>query len=351
MATEIKAWQISNGQLLPVESVDFKKDHKEIDLESLIADNPELLGEDLLVIDRQRHLGVGRQLDLLCIDGSGRLVVVELKRASTGREAIAQALDYASWLNSAASEQIHTYAGEYLGRTTPGQTLAKAFSDHFDADLPELTCQDHRIIVAAPRLDPTAERIITYLAGRYGIDINAVFFTYAQVGGMEVLMRSVQVDDEIGVQHLHRVRTTESGLLEMADIRKVRHLVDVCRNTLKAIPHWDEGPSATLGGCFMYSVTSDRHWRSMCRVEVSGAQMKAPPGELDVWVRTDNLSNETGQAEALVRGTLEKSPSYRTSQQKYVILRLTTTEQAVALVGQLRDWAVGSAKAARPGVS
>jgi RecB family endonuclease NucS len=73
-------------------------------LEEWICRNPELLGDRLLVIDRQRNIsGVG-QLDLLAIDEAGTLVVIELKRDRTPREAVAQVLDYASWLDSATEK-------------------------------------------------------------------------------------------------------------------------------------------------------------------------------------------------------------------------------------------------------
>jgi hypothetical protein len=194
MATEIKIWQISQGKLVPVQDVSFHKNYDETELESWIAQDPAILGEDLLTIDRQRRIkGVG-QFDLLCIDSAGRLVVVELKRDSTPREAVAQALDYASWLNGATEDQIALYAAEYLGRS-----LSEAFTEHFQQDeMPELACQQHRIILVAPRLDAPAERIINYLATRYGIDINAVFFKYARLdSGDEVLVRSVLVAEEV----------------------------------------------------------------------------------------------------------------------------------------------------------
>lgn len=110
MATELKLWRIANDGMVPVEDTAFASSYIEQQLENWIAKDPAILGDDLLVIDRQRVIdGVGR-LDLLCIDGAGTLVIVELKRDSTPREAIAQALDYASWLNGASEEDISACA-------------------------------------------------------------------------------------------------------------------------------------------------------------------------------------------------------------------------------------------------
>ena len=73
--------------------------HLEKDLEDWVEHNPSILGGDrVLIIATQKSIpGVGR-LDLLGIDQSGSLVIIELKRYSTPRDAVAQALDYASWL-------------------------------------------------------------------------------------------------------------------------------------------------------------------------------------------------------------------------------------------------------------
>jgi hypothetical protein len=125
--------------------------------------------------------------------GTGRPVIVELKRERAPREAVAQALDYASWLDSATEEQVRLNAEEYLG-----ESLDQAFNEHFDHEMPELVCQNHRIILVAPRLDAAAERIINYLASRHGVDVNAVFFKYARLSsGEEVLVRSVLVADDV----------------------------------------------------------------------------------------------------------------------------------------------------------
>ena len=182
--------QRRNSETSARNSVIYKSVEKE--LEDWIARNPEILGSKLLVIDRQRDVtGVGR-LDLLCIDEEGRLVIVELKRDRTPREAVAQALDYASWLDSQEEETIDANASEFLKRP-----LSDAFSEFFQTDLPDFSCHNHRIILAAPRLDASAERIINYLAEKYNVDINAVFFRYAKLGGgHEILARSFLVADE-----------------------------------------------------------------------------------------------------------------------------------------------------------
>jgi hypothetical protein len=43
-------------------------------------------------------------------------VIVELKRDSTPRQAIAQCLDYASWLDTVSADEFKELAEEYLKR-------------------------------------------------------------------------------------------------------------------------------------------------------------------------------------------------------------------------------------------
>ena len=64
-------------------------------LEDWIARDASLLADGLTIVGRQVHLDDGF-LDLLAIDWRDRWVVIELKRERLYRDALAQALDYAS---------------------------------------------------------------------------------------------------------------------------------------------------------------------------------------------------------------------------------------------------------------
>jgi hypothetical protein len=334
MATEMKFWRIAKDGLVPIEDKAFESSYVEHNLENWIAKDPAILGDDLLVIGRQQCIqGVGK-LDLLCIDRTGMLVIVELKRGSTAREAIAQALDYASWLNRTSEEEIRASAEDYLGRP-----LDDAFDDRFQEELPELDCQSHRIILAAPQLDSSAERIIDYLASRHEVGINAVFFKYAKLAdGYEVLGRSVLVPDAGGVGPPPR-RPSIAELLATADARKVRSLVDTFRG-MGAV--WDESPSKMWGGSFSYSLTAPVGWRMLCRANVSGKKRSSPEGTLDVWVWFKNIALVTGLDPAMIGDTLAHDHPQLAAFVEFRIMRLTTSDHAEKLVRQLKAWASGT---------
>ena len=76
-------------------------------LEDVFVRNPSLLMPGLELVGRQMRTSNGN-LDLLGVDSEGRLVVFELKRGTLTREAVAQAVDYASWLDSLDDADLWT---------------------------------------------------------------------------------------------------------------------------------------------------------------------------------------------------------------------------------------------------
>jgi len=70
---------------------------EERDFEDLLEqDAALLLGERIFVISRQTTIGTSQKLDLLALDSQGNCVVIELKRGTASRTAIAQILEYAA---------------------------------------------------------------------------------------------------------------------------------------------------------------------------------------------------------------------------------------------------------------
>src|SRR4029079_13030402 len=219
MGTEIKVWQLKDDELQEIQEDDLSASYYEEDLENWIEKDTSLLGSRFLVIARQHDIpGVGC-LDLLCIDEDGKLVVVEFKRKSTTRDTIAQILDYASWLDTASFEEIQNCAQRYLGKP-----LSDAFQEAFETDLPSVTAQNHRMLVVAPKLDLSAERVINYLADRHDIEINAVFFRYAKTAkGEQILIRTLLVAEKERTESTYVVPVGD--LVTLANNRKVTKLV------------------------------------------------------------------------------------------------------------------------------
>jgi RecB family endonuclease NucS len=75
-------------------------------LEEMIVSRPEILDSNWMLIGRQVDTGARGRLDLLAIAPDGGLVLIELKRNRIPRDVVAQALDYASWVEALRPEDV-----------------------------------------------------------------------------------------------------------------------------------------------------------------------------------------------------------------------------------------------------
>jgi hypothetical protein len=166
-------------------------------LEDMIVAEPRILSAEWMLIGRQVDTGFGGRIDLLAIAPDGSLVLVELKRDRTPREVVAQALDYASWVERLKSEEI----AAIYARFRPQGSLATDFRARFGQPLDDDTINgSHQVVVVAATLDASSERIITYLNDR-GVAINVLFFQVFDHGQGQLLSRAWLIDPgEVQVQ-------------------------------------------------------------------------------------------------------------------------------------------------------
>ncbi len=127
---------------------------------------------------------------MLAVAPDGALVLIELKRDRTPREVVAQALDYAGWVERLKAEDI----AAIYGRFAPGHDLGHEFRRRFGVELDEETLnQSHQIIIVAASLDDSSERIVAYLSER-DIPINVLCFQVFSHGGEQFLSRAWLLD-------------------------------------------------------------------------------------------------------------------------------------------------------------
>jgi Endonuclease NucS len=159
-------------------------------LEDMIVAAPEIISDQWMIIGRQEETGFGGRIDLLAIAPDGALILIELKRERTPREVVAQAIDYAVWLEALDAEDI----ADIYSRYAPGHNLAHDFRSRFDSDLDEATLnQAHQIVIVASTLDSSSERIVSYLSER-GISINVLCFQMFALGTEQLLSRAWLID-------------------------------------------------------------------------------------------------------------------------------------------------------------
>ena len=179
-------WNISSKPIpLPTSSL-----LNEQQLENIILAAPEILSSEWMLIGRQEQTDQGGRIDLLAIAPDASLVLIELKRNRTPREIVAQALDYASWVEYLTTDKI----AQIYQRFSGGGNLDDAFRKHFGAELDEETLNEsHQIILVAAELDDSTERIINYLSAR-DIAINVLFFQVFKHGSDQLLSRAWLID-------------------------------------------------------------------------------------------------------------------------------------------------------------
>lgn len=306
MGTEIKVWQISSNHINATEDAALAFEHLESELENWIVECPDIVGDDLLIIARQKEVrGVGR-LDLLAIRLNGELVIVELKRDMAPRDAVAQALDYASWLDKVSEAELLEMAEDYLQRP-----LDEAFADRFGKDMPAISSHNHRILLVGSGLDGAAERIINYLVQRHSVNLNAVFFRYAKLStGQEILARSVLVAESVLQSPTpSRRKPNVSELLAVGTARKVLPLVQAFRALGKDEKYATEEAANAFEGSFRYwRKNTEGKAKMVLGVNVSGRRKDSPIGQLDIWIPIGTLAQVLGVSETQAKEMLKNLP-------------------------------------------
>src|SRR5258708_23265241 len=124
-----RLYKLANGKLVSAPQGKLANENM---LQNWIAEDPSLLGLDLLIIGREVVIADRGRIDLLAIDEDGNLSILELKRDRTPREIIAQVLDYASWVVTLPTRQVHEIAFGFLK-----EDLAVAFIERVRAEQPD----------------------------------------------------------------------------------------------------------------------------------------------------------------------------------------------------------------------
>lgn len=126
-----------------------ERDH----LQEWIAKRPEILGEELLIIQKEFNgfSETNERLDLLALDKGGNLVVIENKLDDSGRDVVWQALKYASYCSTLSTSQVVKIYQQYVGASDYEEAKGQIV-DFLDPDEDEsfsLNQSDQRIIFVA----------------------------------------------------------------------------------------------------------------------------------------------------------------------------------------------------------
>jgi len=99
-------FELRDGHLRALRRLHPGPELYEAEIEQLVWDDLEaFLGEPLFPVARQARLPGGGIPDLLALDGTGRVVVIEVKR-DIDRGQLAQALEYAGWARQTSLDEL-----------------------------------------------------------------------------------------------------------------------------------------------------------------------------------------------------------------------------------------------------
>lgn len=160
-------------------------------LEELLVASPDLLSDGLNIVARQLPTDAGFP-DLLGVDQDGRLVVLELKRGTLTRDAVAQILDYASDLGARDVDDLAHHIEKHSGQA--GVEEIEDFIDWHSREYPdasEALEQTPRLLLVGLGVDERARRIVNFLAGA-GVDIQLLTFHAFELDGKLLLAKQVE---------------------------------------------------------------------------------------------------------------------------------------------------------------
>jgi hypothetical protein len=196
-----------SGNFLPYEKTPFP-DLERV-LEDWIEKNPHLLleGEKVALIARQPRTSHGKFLDLLGVDESGACIIIELKRGETPRDVVAQALEYAAWVDSLTLDEMDTFAHAYAAEhSLEAATVAGLYHATFvrgddqeglDKLVEHITFNSkQRIIIVAEHFSPEIEQTLRYLRTRLGVDITGLQFGVHRADNETIIQTTVVVGRE-----------------------------------------------------------------------------------------------------------------------------------------------------------
>jgi hypothetical protein len=177
------------GSLVQVPSSTFAAEQilERADLQRALRESISVVGDGLLVVAEEfGDFDVRRRIDLLCVDRTGRLVVVELKRTEDGGHMELQALRYAAMISAMTFEQLADTYQRHLRIAEPDNAEAarELLADWLEEAGGESTVlkRQVRIILASAGFDTQITTTVLWLNDVYGLDITCVKLTPYRVG-------------------------------------------------------------------------------------------------------------------------------------------------------------------------
>lgn len=206
------------------------------DLQRLLRDHVEVLGDDLLVLAEEfgNWKDARRRIDLLALDRDGHLVVIELKRTEDGGHMDLQALRYAAMVSAMTFEDVVAAYADFVTRVRPEQeadprTKLVSFLGLEEADEAEIS-EDVRIFLVSADFGREITTAVLWLNRYERMDIRCVRLVPYEVGD-RVLLHIEQIvplpeaaDYQVGVRK--KAQERERARSDGRDLTRFQIVVD-----------------------------------------------------------------------------------------------------------------------------
>lgn len=190
---QIKLWKIESDNVIKIDSKTLDYEHR---LERWITEDITILSENLAIIGVQVVPPYGKKIDILAINSSGELVIIEFKNNKPNSEVIAQILDSATWIKDLCYDELTNILITY-GKSGY-RNIEDFFAATFKKNVQDIDLNsDHQMIIVGSEIDESTVRIISYLSKEpYYLKINAINFNYYRdFDGHEFLTQSFVLPD------------------------------------------------------------------------------------------------------------------------------------------------------------
>ncbi len=192
---EVKIWAVDDDSYAAAALGSKSEVETEAMLEETLVRNPDMLIRGLKLVGRQTPTG-GGPLDLLGVDPDGRLAVFELKRGTLTREAVAQVIDYASYLDTMDLADLAWHISDRSGEL--GIEKIEDFQEWYDQDFGDLeSLKPLRLFLVGLGTDETTERMVDFLTNNSSMDISLLTFHGFEHDGKTLLAKQVEVEGAI----------------------------------------------------------------------------------------------------------------------------------------------------------
>jgi hypothetical protein len=151
------------------------------DIEQWVEEHPSILGEELLILtsEHNRFDKTDERLDVLAIDQTGTLVIVELKRDDSGKTVELQAIKYAAYCSTMTLEEIAGFHQEYLqkkGQSLDQEAARQKILAFIENDDFEELSDKPRVILVSKEFRPEVTATVLWLR-KFGLDVRCVKLT------------------------------------------------------------------------------------------------------------------------------------------------------------------------------